>query len=315
MNNQFVKLYTELLDRGLNANEAVAYSLIHDRMQSSVQRADFLDKKEQAYYVIYTHDELAEKLHISVRTASKIIGKLVKMELIRIKRQFNKASKIFIDGFEVAKNDTHAEISTPFMQNLHVNHTDLKQTNYTDNTVNTVSDVKTAPVVSEIDNWVKTTHEVVKLTVPTLNSIREFCNNNVEKCKYVVRLVLNARNSIARKHGLVKSELSQFESNKNLQNGLFEQLSHIFSYVKKNGFKQYAGYVTNALKDYFKDAMGLSKGVKVIKPDMQQVKFDDDKKHIKEELPDWAKEDYVYTPDEHVDEKQKAEVQAMLAEI
>ncbi|MCL0330576.1 DnaD domain-containing protein [Apilactobacillus xinyiensis] len=39
------------------------------------------------------------------------------------------------------------------------------------------------------------------------------------------------------------------------------------------------------------------------------------RKHIKEELPEWARDDYKRVPDEHVDEKKKAEIKAMMKEI
>ncbi|MCL0330673.1 MarR family transcriptional regulator [Apilactobacillus xinyiensis] len=315
MNNQFIKLYTEFEEKGLKPNEISVLAHLYDRMNLSVNNGNFYDRKHNGYYVIYTREELAEQINLNASTITRIIKKLASLGWIIVKKGFNAPNRFFLPHFVLPKS--HKVQNTPTeIAKCNTIQTELKHTNnYTNNTVNTVSAVKTAPRVSEIDNWIKTTHAVVKLTLPTLNSIREFCNGNIEKCKYVVRLVLNARNSIARKYGLVKSELSQFESNKNLQNGLFEQLEHIFSYVKKHGFKQYAGYVTNALKDYFRDAMGLSKGVKLVKPAMQSVKFDDGKKHIKEELPEWAKDDYVYVPDKHVDEQKKARLKAMIAEL
>ncbi|MCL0330652.1 DnaD domain-containing protein [Apilactobacillus xinyiensis] len=39
------------------------------------------------------------------------------------------------------------------------------------------------------------------------------------------------------------------------------------------------------------------------------------RKHIKEELPEWARDDYKRVSDEHVDEKKKAEIKAMMKEI
>ncbi|WP_056965759.1 hypothetical protein, partial [Apilactobacillus ozensis] len=166
----------------------------------------------------------------------------------------------------------------------------------------------------KVKQWSQATQQKLGLTFSSIQAIQKFCNNNVEKCKHIVRLILNARNVVAKQNQIAKSEITQFESNLNIKNGLAKQLDHIFSYALNLPKSNYAGYVTNALKTYFTQSFGLET-TQVVKPKMHQVKFNNGQKHIHEELPEWAKDDYVYVPDNNIDLEKKAKLENMLKEI
>ncbi|MCK8607244.1 replication initiator protein A [Apilactobacillus ozensis] len=318
--NQFVQLDMNVLkNNDLNSDEKITLSLILDRMKSSIKRLSFYDDRREDYYVVYPIQELMDILGVGKNTVIKVLKKLEYLGLIIKQRAFNQATRIFISSAMMAKNIVDEEIQKASVNikpsksqkinfNQKINH---KKYN---NTVNTESAAKNESVVDKIKQWSQATQQKLGLTFSSIQAIQKFCKNNVEKCKNVVRLILNARNAVAKQNQIAKSNLTQFESNLNIKHGLANQLDHIFSYALNLPKSNYAGYVTNALKTYFTQAFGLETN-QTVKPKMHQVKFNNGQKHIHEELPEWAKDDYVYTPDEHVDEKKKAELKAMLADL
>ncbi|WP_353485810.1 replication initiator protein A [Apilactobacillus xinyiensis] len=316
--NQFVQLNVNILkNKDLNSDEKITLSLILDRMKSSMQRRSFYDSQKQAYYVVYPVKELMDILNVGKNTVVKILKKLEYLSLIVKKRSFNRATRIFIAPalMETEIVDTSASLDNKPAESQKVNFNQKINQNLHSNTVNTGNDVQTTPVVDRLQQWAKATKQKVGLTFTSIQAIQKFCKNNVEKCKQVVRLILNARNSVAKANRLVKQPVAQFESNQNIINGLAQQLDHIFSYAVKLPQSNYAGYVTNALKAYFTAAFGLETKPVAVKPTVKATKFNDGKKHIHEELPEWAQDDYEYVPNKKIDLSRKAKLKLMLEEI
>ncbi|GLB47271.1 hypothetical protein WR164_12500 [Philodulcilactobacillus myokoensis] len=263
-----------------NMNEVVAYARLADRLKSSRRRSNFYDTKMNDYYVIFTLDEMADKLHVSRRTVSKIYAHLKRLGLIVVKQQFNHAGKIFLP--KVAKS------ATPEVQNVQPNQDYINQ--YKGNrTVNTAK-VARFHCEDKAEQWIHSTSRI-GITEPTLQLILKFAGRNLKNCRKIVRVILNARNKVAIKAKIAKTAVTQFESNQNLQSGLNEHLNHIFSYISDHGYQKYWGYLTNALKDFFLDAFGLKQPVKVVKPNRQRVEFNK-RPVIHETLPDWANDNY-----------------------
>ncbi|WP_220751640.1 replication initiator protein A [Apilactobacillus xinyiensis] len=315
MNNQFIKLYTEFEEKGLKPNEISVLAHLYDRMNLSVNNSNFYDRKHNGYYVIYTREELSEQINLNASTITRIIKKLANLGWIIVKKGFNAPNRFFLPHFVLPKSYRVQNAPTEIAK-CNTIQTDFNQTNnYTDNTVNTTTDAETEPVVDHAKQWAKATQQKVGLTFTALQAIQKFCKHNVEKCKQVVRLILNARNSVAKANRLVKQPVAQFESNQNIINGLAQQLEHIFSYAVKLPQSNYAGYVTNALKAYFTAAFGLETKPVAVKPTVKATKFNDGKKRIHEELPAWARDDYEFKADESVDMGKKAKLEAMLANI
>ncbi|WP_353486093.1 replication initiator protein A [Apilactobacillus xinyiensis] len=311
---QFIQLDVNVLrNTDLNSDEKIALSLLNDRMKSSVKRRSFYDDKKQAYYVIYPIDELRTAVNVSKGTAVKILKKLEKLGYVSKRKIYSQATRLFLPKFDI-ETYTISNSEPTEVQDLESNHR-TNHKNIHDNTVNTDVSVKFEPVVDHAQQWAESTQQKVGLTFSSIQAIQKFCKNNVEKCKQVVRLILNARNSVAKANSLVKQPVAQFESNQNIINGLAQQLEHIFSYAVKLPQSNYAGYVTNALKAYFTSAFGLETKPVAVKPTVKAIKFNDGKKRIHEELPEWAKDDYEFKADTSVDMGKKAKIKAMLSEI
>ncbi|MCL0312309.1 hypothetical protein M2S00_04230 [Apilactobacillus sp. TMW 2.2459] len=316
--NQFVQLNVNILkNKDLNSDEKITLSLILDRMKSSMQRRSFYDSQKQAYYVVYPVKELMDILNVGKNTVVKILKKLEYLSFIVKKRSFNRATRIFIAPalMETEIVDTSASLDNKPAESQKVNFNQKTNQNLHINTINTGNDVQFTPVVDRVQQWAEATKQKVGLTFTSIQAIQKFCKNNVEKCKQVVRLILNARNSVAKANRLVKQPVAQFESNQNIINGLAQQLNHIFSYAVKLPKSNYAGYVTNALKAYFTSAFGLEPKPITVKPTVKNTKFNDGKKNIKEELPAWAKDGYKFKADTSVDIDKKAKLEAMIADM
>ncbi|MCL0330631.1 MarR family winged helix-turn-helix transcriptional regulator [Apilactobacillus xinyiensis] len=305
MNNKFIKHYIEFEEQGLNPTEVSIMSHLYNYGELSFKNNWV---KNGMVFVKYLRESLAEQINVSKETVTRTVKNLEAKGWIITKRQRNAATIYFLPKYDFNLSDRKCQFDTLEMANCNQNYTDLKLHN---NTVNTESATKNESVVDKVKQWGKTTQQKLGLTFSSIQAIQKFCKNNVEKCKHIVRLILNARNAVAKQNKIVKSEITQFESNLNIKNGLANQLDHIFSYALNLPKGNYAGYVTNALKTYFTQAFGL-KTTQVVKPKMHQVKFNNGQKHIHEELPEWAKDDYVYVPDKDVDLKKQAELRAML---
>ncbi|TPR50745.1 helix-turn-helix domain-containing protein [Apilactobacillus micheneri] len=301
---QFYKQYAQFEEAGLKPNEVSVLSHLYDRMNLSFGRKAYYDKKQNGYYVIYTREELADKINLVASTVSRIIKKLSDKKWIIIKKQFNAPNKYFLPKFIFEKR--HASENAPsHVAKEDSNQTDSSQTDRGSNTVNTENNNKYTGE-DKLTQWIKSTNSVVGLTLNTLKIIQKFSKNDLEESKHIVRIILNSRNKVAKQNKIEHTAVTQFESNKRLQDDLGKQLDHIFSYVKNHGYTSYYGYLTNALKDYFKIAFGLAKPTKIVKPNGQRVFFNDHEP-IKEELPEWAKEN----PEERKDRHQKEDTMTL----
>ncbi|MCF6515494.1 winged helix-turn-helix transcriptional regulator [Lactobacillus sp. S2-2] len=248
---QFTKLYTQLFNQGYNANEVVAYSLIHDRMNSSIKRSEFFDKKQSDFFVIYTLVELAENINVSERTASKIMNKLINDGLIKIKRQFNKANKIFIPAFqadesvvESSKNKVQEKSASPYQKNLQVNQTNLNQTNkYTNDTNDTAK--------SDLKILAQSLIEKGGLSEKIVSTLSAYSNDRADLYNYA-GLIYKAKNKVAQK--AIKATngygATSLESNELLNKTLSEKIQGIIISAEQKA-KNKSGYIMSSLIKIF----------------------------------------------------------------
>lgn len=141
---QYIPFYEGVFNReDLTMNEAVAYSCILDRWDSSKKRSMFFDEKELAYYVIYTLEQIAKRIHTGLHTAGNVLKKIEAKGLIQRKKQFNKADKIFIktDLRKAFEYNVCSKIECPYVQKLKPNHLTLitKSFSSTSDTSNTAT--------------------------------------------------------------------------------------------------------------------------------------------------------------------------------
>ncbi|MCL0312904.1 MarR family transcriptional regulator [Apilactobacillus sp. TMW 2.2459] len=310
MNNQFIKHYIQFEEDGLNPTEVSVMSHLYNYGELSIKNNWI---KNGMVFVKYLRESLANQINVSKDTITRTVQALEEKGWIVAQRQRNAATVYFLPKYQSDSLVRKTQIASPENANCNQNYTDFNYLH--SNTVNTGNDVQTTPVVDRVQQWAKATKQKVGLTFTSIQAIQKFCKNNVEKCKQVVRLILNARNSVAKANRLVKQPVAQFESNQNIINGLAQQLDHIFSYAVKLPQSNYAGYVTNALKAYFTAAFGLETKPVVVKPTVKTTKFNDGKKRIHEELPEWAQDGYEFKADESVDMNKKAILESIISSI
>lgn len=86
---QFYKTYKTLFeDQNLSSTEILALTLIFNRYESSLNNQQF--KNNKGHFVIYTHEQLANDLHVSIRTISRIIKDLIQQSYITTQLSKNK---------------------------------------------------------------------------------------------------------------------------------------------------------------------------------------------------------------------------------
>lgn len=158
MNVQYTNINLQLLDKGLNLQEAVVYSILNDRMKSSRRRlTQFFDKKRNDFYVIFTQTEMADLIHKSERTVNSVYAALENKGFITKAKQFDKADKIFLPIAKHLIYSIPAKLAGLQLQKLRPNHLTLS-TNIFRTTVNTINTGVTAqrgdksPVVQESES-------------------------------------------------------------------------------------------------------------------------------------------------------------------
>ncbi|MCF6515535.1 winged helix-turn-helix transcriptional regulator [Lactobacillus sp. S2-2] len=254
---QFTKLYTQLFEQGYNANEVVAFSLLHDRMNSSIKRSDFFDKKESDFFVIYTLVELAENINISERTASKIMNKLINDGLITVKRQFNKASKIFIPNFqadksviESSKNNVQEKSAAPYTQNVQVNQTNLNQTKNTNDT----DDTKNLNYQkAELENLAESLIQKGGLSEQLVTTLSAYSNDRAALYNYA-SLIYKAKNKVAQQATKVSNgyAATRFETNDLLSDTLANKIQSIIISAEHKA-KNKSAYIMSSLINIFEE--------------------------------------------------------------
>lgn len=97
-NNQFYQMPKFLFNdkfKSLSSDARVLYSLLRDRHQLSIKN-NWVNKNNEVY-LIYTRDEMANMIGISIKTALKALNQLKECELIEEDRQgINKPNLIYL---------------------------------------------------------------------------------------------------------------------------------------------------------------------------------------------------------------------------
>ncbi|MCL0329842.1 replication initiator protein A [Apilactobacillus xinyiensis] len=127
-NTQFYKQYHVFEEAGLRPNEVSILTHLYDRMNLSIQNNNFYDKKYNSYYVIYTREEMAQRIHLSLSTITRVCKRLVKLGWLVLKSQFNAPNRVFLPHFILPK--THARHNEqPKTSECTSNQTELNHTN------------------------------------------------------------------------------------------------------------------------------------------------------------------------------------------
>ena len=110
--------------KDLDSNAKVLYTVLLDRKELS-RKNKWVDEYNQIY-LIYTRENIAELLGVSVRTVIKVFKQLREAKLIEEEKQgLNKPNRIYVLHLDYSG---HAEIAPQEVQELHPSDTDYSET-------------------------------------------------------------------------------------------------------------------------------------------------------------------------------------------
>lgn len=252
---QFAKLDYEILsNEELELKDKVIYSVLCDRMQSSVKRDYFYDEEIKAYYVIYTIEELSKVVKLAKGTVVDACKHLVELGYIVKKRQFSSATKIFLPKFnseeyvkENTDDNTIPKIETSEVQYSESNH-NTKHTNKHKTHKTPDNDYFDAISNSLIEKGGLSEHAVNMLKVYSFNDPKLLYN--------YASMIFKAKKRVSNEHKDVKDIISgtTLETNPELNSKLPKAIKQIIVTANHKA-KNKNGYIYSALHNFFEECV------------------------------------------------------------
>ena len=113
--------------RELNSDAKILYSVLLDRKELS-RKNNWIDEHRQVY-LIYTRENLADLLGISLRSVQRAVKLLNQMDLIKEERQgLNKPNRIYICRAKSQSYQGHAKMAHQEVKNWHSSDTEYSET-------------------------------------------------------------------------------------------------------------------------------------------------------------------------------------------
>ncbi|WP_251908526.1 replication initiator protein A [Lentilactobacillus kefiri] len=268
---QFIKVSEDYFeDENLKGCEILLMSMLEDRMESSIQRPEFFDKKMGDHFVIYTREELSKKLGLNLGTITNMFKKLVNKGYLVVKHQFNGASKLFLPKFnhETNNDNVSSKIELPKSENFISNHRTKLNKQITDNTDNTCSRTNSSKdsnltqkpdqnkVIQQAELDVIANSLVTKVHLPkqAVNIMKTFSFGDPKKLYAYAGLLFKAKSAVSKqaKNILNAQEALSFELNTDYQETLDTDLKRIIVSANKKT-SQPDGYMMTSLMDMFQN--------------------------------------------------------------
>ena len=268
---QFIKVNEDYFeDENLKGCEILLMSMLEDRMESSIQRPEFFDKKMGDHFVIYTRAELSKKLGLNLGTITNMFKKLVNKGYLVIKHQFNKASKLFLPKFnhETSNDNVSSKIELPKSENFISNHRTKLNKQITDNTNDTCSRTNSSKdsnltqkpdqnkVIQQAELDVIANSLVTKVHLPkqAVNIMKTFSFGDPKKLYAYAGLLFKAKSAVSKqaKNILNAQEALSFELNTDYEETLDTDLKRIIVSANKKT-SQPEGYMMTSLMDMFQN--------------------------------------------------------------
>lgn len=268
---QFIKVNEDYFgDENLKGCEILLMSMLEDRMESSIQRPEFFDKKMGDHFVIYTREELSKKLGLNLGTITNMFKKLVNKGYLVIKHQFNGASKLFLPKFnhETNNDNVSSNFELPKSENFISNHRTKLNKQTTDNTNDTCSrtnspkdsNITQKPdqnkVIKQAELDVIANSLVTKVHLPkqAVNIMKTFSFGDPKKLYAYAGLLFKAKSAVSKqaKNILNAQEALSFELNTDYQETLDTDLKRIIVSANKKT-SQPDGYMMTSLMDMFQN--------------------------------------------------------------
>lgn len=273
---QFIKVSEDYFeDENLKGCEILLMSMLEDRMESSIQRPEFFDKKMGDHFVIYTREELSKKLGLNLGTITNMFKKLVNKGYLVIKHQFNGASKLFLPKFnhETNNDNVSSNFELPKSEIFISNHRTKLNKQITDNTDNTLSQTNSSkdsnitqkPVVqkpdqnkvikqAELDVIASSLVTKVHLPKQAVNIMKTFSFGDPKKLYSYAGLLFKAKSAVSKQAKSIQNaqEALSFELNTDYQETLDTDLKRIIVSANKKT-SQPDGYMMTSLMDMFQN--------------------------------------------------------------
>ncbi len=268
---QFIKVSEDYFkDENLKGCEILLMSMLEDRMESSIQRPEFFDKKMGDHFVIYTREELSKKLGLNLGTITNMFKKLVNKGYLVIKHQFNGASKLFLPKFnhETSNDNVSSKFELPKSENFISNHRTNSNKQITDNTNDTCSrtnspkdsNITQKPdqnkVIKQAELDVIANSLVTKVHLPkqAVNIMKTFSFGDPKKLYSYAGLLFKAKSAVSKQAKSIQNaqEALSFELNTDYQETLDTDLKRIIVSANKKT-SQPEGYMMTSLMDMFQN--------------------------------------------------------------
>lgn len=269
---QFIKVNEDYFeDENLKGCEILLMSMLEDRMESSIQRPEFFDKKMGDHFVIYTREELSKKLGLNLGTITNMFKKLVNKGYLVVKHQFNGASKLFLPKFnhETSNDNVSSKFELPKNENFISNHRTKLNKQITDNTNDTCSlkdsNITQKPVVqkpdqnkvikqAELDVIANSLVTKVHLPKQAVNIMKTFSFGDPKKLYAYAGLLFKAKSAVSKQAKNIQNaqEALSFELNTDYQETLDTDLKRIIVSANKKT-SQPDGYMMASLVDMFQN--------------------------------------------------------------
>ena len=277
---QFIKVNEDYFeDENLKGCEILLMSMLEDRMESSIQRPEFFDKKMGDHFVIYTREELSKKLGLNVSTITEMFKKLVAKGYLVVKHQFNKASKLFLPKFEnetnqkVNNDNIRREIQHSRNGNSNSNHRTKLNNQITDNTNNTYSQTNSLKdsnstqkrgiqkpdqnkVIKQAELDVIANSLITKVHLPkqAVNIMKTFSFGDPKKLYAYAGLLFKAKSAVSKQAKAIQNaqEALSFELNTAYQETLDTDLKRIIVSANRKTSRP-DGYMMTSLMDMFQN--------------------------------------------------------------
>ena len=268
---QFIKVSEDYFeDENLKGCEILLMSMLEDRMESSIQRPEFFDKKMGDHFVIYTREELSKKLGLNLGTITNMFKKLVNKGYLVVKHQFNGASKLFLPKFnhETNNDNVSSKIELPKNENFISNHRTKLNKQITDNTDNTYPETNSSKdsnltqkpdqnkVIQQAELDVIANSLVTKVHLPkqAVNIMKTFSFGDPKKLYSYAGLLFKAKSAVSKQAKSIQNaqEALSFELNTDYEETLDTDLKRIIVSANKKT-SQPDGYMMTSLMDMFQN--------------------------------------------------------------
>lgn len=243
---KFSKLFEEFSDAGLSPAEQVALTRLYDRMSLSEGNSNFYDKQQNAYYVTYSREDMADKLNVSTNTVTNIFKSLKRKGWLIVKQRFNSTNRIFLPISLKTKN------CTAKTQKLVSNKTEYNNTNK--NTSHNKNDTKSSVESLEFDGIAQSLTNKAGFSPRLVSQLKALSFNKPDTLYDYGKLILKAKRMALRFSVAKNSSLRRFETNPLLNEYLENHTEPIIRNANRKAKNRY-GYMIKSFKNLFEEAI------------------------------------------------------------